>query len=148
MSTQVASFTLEESEPAIWGRLTLTTVVSSTCMTALDMTAMAVSQRCGGIAFPSGEERTKAARTRRIPGRAPGTAVAPAKRAEDELAMAARRQVPGVEQRIAGCSPGEDAGGEDDSGDARRAHSQTSAPQASGGEWRDSIAGDGKLDAA
>jgi hypothetical protein len=41
----VASSTVEERLPAICGRLTLTTEVSSTSITALDMTAIATSHR-------------------------------------------------------------------------------------------------------
>ena len=45
VSTHVASFTLEEREPAMCCRLTLTTEVSSTSITALDITATAIIQR-------------------------------------------------------------------------------------------------------
>jgi hypothetical protein len=45
VSTHVASSTLDERDPAIWGRLTLTTEVSSTSITALDITARAMIQR-------------------------------------------------------------------------------------------------------
>src|SRR5208282_1938233 len=60
VSTHVASSTLEESEPEMCGRLTLTTEVSSTCMIALDITAMAVIQRCGGMASAPREGRAGA----------------------------------------------------------------------------------------
>ncbi len=41
----MASSTVAESEPAMWRRLTLTTVVSSISMAALAITAIAGSQR-------------------------------------------------------------------------------------------------------
>src|SRR5271157_4061078 len=43
--TQVASSVVAERLPAIWGRLTLTTEVSSTSITALDSTAIATRFR-------------------------------------------------------------------------------------------------------
>src|ERR1039458_10364364 len=45
VSTQVASSVVAERLPAIWGRLTLTTEVSSTSITALDSTAIATRFR-------------------------------------------------------------------------------------------------------
>src|SRR5215475_1372721 len=44
VSVQVASSVLAERFPAIWGNETFTTVVSSTSMKVLDITAMAISQ--------------------------------------------------------------------------------------------------------
>src|SRR5437667_1080050 len=44
VSVQVASLVLEERLPAMCGRDTFTTVVSSTSMKVLDMTAIAISQ--------------------------------------------------------------------------------------------------------
>ena len=44
VNTQVASSTVAERLPAMCGRLTFTTVVSSTTMAALIMTAMATGQ--------------------------------------------------------------------------------------------------------
>ncbi len=53
VSVQVASSLLADRLPAMCGSETLTTVVSSTSMKVLDMTAMAISQglisRCSGI---------------------------------------------------------------------------------------------------
>src|SRR5579872_4175602 len=43
VSVHVASSVLAERLPAMWGRETLTTVVSSTSMKVLDITAMAMS---------------------------------------------------------------------------------------------------------
>ncbi len=48
VNTQVASSTLADTLPAMCGRLTFTTDVSSTSMMALDMTAIAISQRFTG----------------------------------------------------------------------------------------------------
>ena len=48
VNTQVASSTLADMLPAMCGRLTFTTEVSSTSMMALDMTAIAISQRFAG----------------------------------------------------------------------------------------------------
>ena len=45
MSTQVASSTVDDRLPAMWGRLTLTTDVSSTSMVALVITARATIMR-------------------------------------------------------------------------------------------------------
>src|SRR5208283_3658048 len=74
VSTQVASSTVEEREPAIWGRLTLTTEVSRTSSTALDITAMAMIQRCT-FAAGGGAEDT-------------GSMVAPANKADGSLGSA------------------------------------------------------------
>ncbi|MGA8605607.1 MAG: hypothetical protein WB616_01870, partial [Candidatus Sulfotelmatobacter sp.] len=46
----------DEREPAMWGRLTLTTEVSSTSMTALDITAMAMIQRCPSETIGAAED--------------------------------------------------------------------------------------------
>ena len=70
------------------GRLTLTTVVSSNCITALDITAIAIIQRFGGIACPSRDVRASAARA--AAAHDPLAGATPAGRGIVRLATAAR----------------------------------------------------------
>ena len=71
VNTQVASSTLADMLPAMCGKLTFTTDVSSTSITALDITAIAISQRfeeglpgSGGVIF---SVRARSFRLRRPP---------------------------------------------------------------------------------
>ncbi len=108
------------------GRLTFTTDVSSSCITAHDITAMAVIQRCGEIDWLSNEERVGVDRGLSAAARGAAFGVAPSRRGMVRLATIGN-PVPHEKQIVPGRSRRSESIGRINGGNALCSHSQTSA---------------------